>query len=278
VDVKICCKAMTAECLSCSADSTMEEFCSANPKTNGCPEALFTLKQTGGSCTSGYLGKESGYSTDLSACKASCAEVAACSHVSFCPSGTACPGGHKNKCALYSTCQSVSDENGSWAGYTIYEKKVPAPTWTLLARQTHPFMFKKNQWELNADKPDADNYAILDKWAEFKQNGSYRLKLEWPKDNLKTQEWEQTSNPIQDCKTASKIWGVKGYSNVANVPYTSNRWGGLECGGQQASLLDATVLHGNWFYAVGSFQSWGGGIPGPASAVKQVELWVQTER
>jgi len=129
VDVKICCKAMTAECLSCSADSTMEEFCSANPKTNGCPEALFTLKQTGGSCTSGYLGKESGYSTDLSACKASCAEVAACSHVSFCPSGTACPGVHKNKCALYSTCQSVSDADGSCAGYTIYEKKVPAPTW-----------------------------------------------------------------------------------------------------------------------------------------------------
>jgi len=151
VDVKICCEAMTAECLSCSADSTVEEFCSANPKTSGCPEALFTLKQTGGSCSgpSGYLGKESGYPTDLSACKASCAEVAACSHVSFCPSGTACPGVHKNKCALYSTCPSVSDENGAWAGYTVYEKEVPAPTWEAVdAIVTSPFVINGDFVEL----------------------------------------------------------------------------------------------------------------------------------
>jgi len=223
---KICCKAMTAECLSCSAGSSVEEFCSANPTTSGCPKIC---------------------------CQAMTAQCLSCSADSteeeFCsvnPTTTGCP------------------------------KK-----WTLLARQTVPFLFKKNQWELNADKPDGDNYAILDKWAEFKQkNGTYRLKLEWPKNNLKTQEWEQTSNPVQDCKTTNKVWGAKGYSNVANVPYTSNGWGGLECGGQTYSLLDGTVSQGNWFYAVGSFMQYANGYPGPSSGqlVKQVELWVQTER
>jgi len=223
VDVKICCKAMTAECLSCSADSTVEEFCSANPKTSGCPKIC---------------------------CQAMTAQCLSCSADStveeFCsanPTTTGCP------------------------------KK-----WTLLARQTYPFLFQKNQWQLNADTPDADNYAILDKWDEFKQNGGYRLKLLWPKDNLQAQVWEQTSNPVQDCKTTNKVWGVKGYSNVANVPYTQNGWGGLECGSQTYSLLDATVSHGNWYYAVGSFQSHNGGFPGPSGGVSQVELWVQTER
>jgi len=34
---KICCLALTAECLACKADKTVEEFCKLAPKTTGCP-------------------------------------------------------------------------------------------------------------------------------------------------------------------------------------------------------------------------------------------------
>merc|ERR1719323_342159 len=34
---QVCCLAMTAECLSCAAGQTVEEYCKANPKTAGCP-------------------------------------------------------------------------------------------------------------------------------------------------------------------------------------------------------------------------------------------------
>merc|ERR1719188_2264495 len=34
-----CCRAMTAECLSCSAGQTEEEYCAENPSTEGCPRA-----------------------------------------------------------------------------------------------------------------------------------------------------------------------------------------------------------------------------------------------
>merc|ERR1719291_1073987 len=35
---QLCCKAMIASCLSCSAGQTVEEYCVANPKTQGCPK------------------------------------------------------------------------------------------------------------------------------------------------------------------------------------------------------------------------------------------------
>jgi hypothetical protein len=42
------------------------------------------------------------------------------------------------------------------------------------------------------------------------------------------------------------------------------------------SLLDGSVSHGYWFFAVGSNQAWGGGIPGGAGgAESQVEVWAQ---
>ena len=36
----MCCKALTAACLSCAAKVTEAEYCKSNPKTVGCPEKL----------------------------------------------------------------------------------------------------------------------------------------------------------------------------------------------------------------------------------------------
>ena len=46
---KICCKAMTAQCLSCAAGKTLEEYCSKHPSIMGCP----TLS----TCSSHHIGE-----------------------------------------------------------------------------------------------------------------------------------------------------------------------------------------------------------------------------
>lgn len=94
----------------------------------------------------------------------------------------------------------------------------------------------------------------------------------WPKragkDNF--QHWKQTSNPMKMTKP-----GVTGYQAIA-CSHKGNRWGGLEQDNGKSSLLDGSVDHGHWYYAVGSTHAWGGAIPGPDSkAVKVVELWVR---
>jgi hypothetical protein len=42
-----------------------------------------------------------------------------------------------------------------------------------------------------------------------------------------------------------------------------------------SSYLDGSVNHGHWFYAVGSYVPYSGGIPGPTVVVQKVELWVK---
>ncbi len=34
----VCCEALTAECLACSENKTVDEYCGENPDTEGCPE------------------------------------------------------------------------------------------------------------------------------------------------------------------------------------------------------------------------------------------------
>ena len=49
---------------------------------------------------------------------------------------------------------------------------------------------------------------------------------------------------------------------------------GLEHGADGGpSLLDGSVNHGNWFYAVGTNGEWNCGIPGATDCEGQVELW-----
>ena len=83
-------------------------------------------------------------------------------------------------------------------------------------------------------------------------------------------EWKQTSNPL-----TAKINGYEGIS----IPYTGQHWGGLEP--STSALMDGSVNHGNWFYAVGSFNKWHNGIPAYAKsdgdyeyAKQSVELYI----
>ena len=89
----------------------------------------------------------------------------------------------------------------------------------------------------------------------------------WPEkagDNY--QQWSQTSNPMLSHP-------VEGYQAIS-APYTNNGWGGLEQQPGGPSLMDGTINHGNWFYAVGAASAWGGGFPGAFEAESVVELHV----
>ena len=78
-------------------------------------------------------------------------------------------------------------------------------------------------------------------------------------------EWKQSNNPMASGR------GVVGYQPV-NISLTGNYWGGLEHNNKRC-LLDGSVGESGeetWWYAMGSFGDFNGGIPGSTDPVHQV--------
>jgi len=152
-------------------------------------------------------------------------------------------------------------------------------THTLMIRQTITSgVWTQDAWEVNSDDPDNDNYAILNQLEQFRSNdGKFYFKLNWP-DSVEdvTMEWSQTSNPLLE--------DVVGYEPI-DVPYTGRGWGGLEP--STKGLMDGSVIgtyKGNWFWAVGAYDTVGANNRLPAYAKSnndydywqdRVELYVQ---
>ena len=145
-----------------------------------------------------------------------------------------------------------------------------AHSWTCLFRQTAPNYKPLQDWLRFSPDDRSGDFSILDELEASRQpDGKFSLKLVWPQrmgDN--TQTWRQTTNPVTQ---SQRNGGVIGYERI-DVHFTAAGWGGLEKGGAD-SLLDGTVGHSNWFYAVGSSVAKNGGIPGPGTVETQVELW-----
>merc|ERR1719273_2779871 len=136
-------------------------------------------------------------------------------------------------------------------------------------RQTVPYYAESGTWQNGFGSSADDNFSILDQLESYRgADGKFTLKIVWPRRSGKNYNiWKQTSNPVHSA--------VSGYEPV-EIHFTSQHWGGLERNGVSA-LMDGSVSHGNWFYAIGSRQQWGSGIPGipgAADAESQVELWV----
>jgi len=154
-----------------------------------------------------------------------------------------------------------------------YEKKMAGnedPDYILLAKQTvNGKFFPKNvakNFQYNENDIRDMNYmngTLLNE--KYKFDGKYTFKLVWPGSKLKEQIWKQSSNPF----TTNE---VSEYEPVS-VPYTQNYWGGLRFNGKQAVLSGST--NSWWFYAIGSFDMWKGGIPGPDKMVTSVQLYVK---
>ena len=98
---------------------------------------------------------------------------------------------------------------------------------------------------------------------ECRYRGKFELQLRWPDTELDPQHWRQKSNPYL------RSGAVEGYEAIS-CPHSANAWGGLQSGHARAVLNGST--DGCWYYAVGSYQDWNGGIPGPKHAVQKVEL------
>ena len=85
-------------------------------------------------------------------------------------------------------------------------------------------------------------------------------------------QWKQTSNPA----TANNT--ISGYQAVS-ISWNDNAWGGIAKSSTTAStFIDGSPGTGTWFYALGAYAAWNGGIPGPSAAEKQVtRLWLKTD-
>lgn len=129
----------------------------------------------------------------------------------------------------------------------------------------------------NPANPNANLYSIMDKLEDFKTNGRFIFKINWPGYTLRN-IWSQTTNPTID-------QAVAGYTPIS-IDATSNLWGGLERNCSVACtnwLADGSINHTDWFYAIGARTSWGtpAGIPGSEQvqgvgvSASEVKLWVK---
>lgn len=151
-------------------------------------------------------------------------------------------------CGKGQTCTPTACEKQEhYAGDGAYQ---------LAFRQTMPYLFDAEEWTKSQDDPTANNYAILDDMKLFEHSGRYNFKLVWPNDPTVFYTWSQTSDPTSEA--------ISGYKPI-HAPYTGKKWGGLEPSGTSA-LMDGSVGHGWWFYAIGATKTWSNGIPSYAKS------------
>jgi len=148
-----------------------------------------------------------------------------------------------------------------------------ATGWTLLLRQTYGAgWFTYSDWYRNAHNPDAELFSRLGDIESFRgSDETFHFRI-WYPEIAAGNEWKQISNPM------ASGGGVVGYQPV-NISFTGNQWGGLEHN-NKLCLLDGSVGEGSeerWWYAMGSFGDFDGGIPGSTYPVHQVELYVWDE-
>ena len=148
----------------------------------------------------------------------------------------------------------------------------PVFGWELLFRQTYGGGYLGySDWYRNTHNPGAQIFSKLGDLEQFRSSdGSFHLYLYYPELG-RGNEWRQTSNPV-----TAHGGGVTGYQPI-NISFDQNSWGGLELNNENC-LLDGTVGDWQFWFAVGTFSDFNGGIPGGNNnVVHEVELYVQPD-
>jgi hypothetical protein len=132
--------------------------------------------------------------------------------------------------------------------------------WTIIFRQTAGTYKPAEEWvSFNPDDKSAPNFSALSTLEDCRaDDGLFDLKILWPESenvDANFNIWRQMTNPV-----TSGVSGVIGYESVdinysalANVDAEGSDDGlfyGLEHNTDPSSLLDGSVNHGYWFYAV----------------------------
>lgn len=121
----------------------------------------------------------------------------------------------------------------------------------------------------NEGNQSADKFSILGQLEKFRRkDGKLKLKLYYPEYPDRTNIWYQTSNPTYQ--------SIAGYQAIL-TGYSGNYWGGLEYYGTSTTFINGSVGHSNWYFAIGSFDSWSGAIPGPGVPVNYAEVYACVE-
>lgn len=125
----------------------------------------------------------------------------------------------------------------------------------------------------NSNNPSADLYSMLDKLEYFRSGDKLTLKINWPYLGTGRNIWSQTINPVLN-PGISTTRPVAGYTPIS-VTYTDNLWGGLEQYTSSAAFLDGSIGSSNWYYAIGSYAAWSGGMPSYSPMSTNVQLWAK---
>ena len=111
--------------------------------------------------------------------------------------------------------------------------------------------------ERNVANPLAPRYSILSYLESFRSDdGAFNFRIEWPETNIPGAIFGD-KHRIQPARpslaTSPSRWLIQ-----------NNRWGGLEYNRfNNASFIDGSVGHSNWFYAVGATTSYDRWYPSP---------------
>lgn len=210
-------------------------------------------------------------------------------------SDCACPAYYEEQCTdnAFQGCvwSDAGDSNAPWCQcdpnfvptlplYTGGSPPVPAPAdpWILIAHQdVSAGYFASNTKETfleNADDATAGVYMIAGQdFSEFLHNGQYRLRLVYTGDSPSTggcqddsawtgsvtMEWLQSSW-VTDAT-------VTGFEDVSEGVISAQSGGvacefhGLARSSSDASVLDGSPSHGNWWNSVGGVRAHEGAIP-----------------
>ena len=143
-----------------------------------------------------------------------------------------------------------------------------------------------SDWAEAKSTDGVDKYSILGQLEKFRANTSQTFEFLLDYDELanKYNRWRQTANPatttVANGDGSANAPGYNKDFTGAHLDWTGNYWGGLAKSTSDATFINGSVGHGNWFYAIGAKQIWGGnnpGIPGPngTNINEGIHLWVK---